>query len=119
MEHASTELLIQDFMGKKKMKRDERRWLKKAGFGRGLNGLGGLAVALHEAETGCRPAEYALQADTGWGKRTRRRVRRERWNRRARCVRRMGLFVLVYGGSLAAFLLLVGGLWSLAQRLVG
>lgn len=81
--------------------------------------LGGLACALHEAQTGCRPAEYALPADSSWGERTRRRVRRERWNRRARCVRRMGLFVLVYGGSLAAFLLLVGGLWSLAQRLVG
>ena len=106
-------------MSKKKMSKGERKFLRKAGFGRGLNGLGGLAVALHEAETGCRPAEYALQADTGWGKRTRRRVRRERWNRRARCVRRMGLYVLVYGGSLAAFLLLVGGLWSLAQRLVG
>ena len=106
-------------MSKKKMSKGERKFLRKAGFGRGLNGLGGLAVALHEAETGCRPAEYALQADTGWGKRTRRRVRRERWNRRWRCVRRMGLFVLVYGGSLAVFLLLVGAVWSLVQRLVG
>lgn len=102
-------------MGKKKMKRDERRWLKKAGFGRGLNGLGGLAVALHEAETGWREAGYVQQPDGCFGQRTRRRVRRERWNRRARCVRRMLLVAAVYGGSLAVFLLLVAGLWRLAQ----
>jgi hypothetical protein len=94
-------------MSKKKMSKVERKFLKKAGFCGEFKKLGGLACALHEAQTGCRPAEYALPADSSWGERTRRRVRR------------MGLFVLVYGGSLAAFLLLVGGLWSLAQRLVG
>lgn len=106
-------------MSKKKMSKGERKFLKKAGFCGEFKKLGGLACALHEAQTGFRPAEYVLPADSSWGVRTRRRVRRERWNRRARCLRRMGLFVLVYGGSLAAFLLLVGGLWSLVQRLVG
>lgn len=38
-------------------------------------------------------------------------MRRERWGRRARCVRRMGMYVLVYGGSLAVFLLVVHALW--------
>ena len=106
-------------MSKKKMSKGERKFLKKAGFCGEFKKLGGLACALHEAQTGFRPAEYVLPADSSWGRRTRRRVRRERWNRRARCVRRMGLYVLVYGGSLAAFLLLVGGLWSLVQRLIG
>ena len=106
-------------MSKKKMSKGERKFLKKAGFCGEFKKLGGLACALHEAQTGCRPAEYALPADSSWGERTRRRVRRERWNRRARCVRRMLLVAAVYGASLAAFLLLVGGLWSLAQRLVG
>lgn len=106
-------------MSKKKMSKGERKFLKKAGFCGEFKKLGGLACALHEAQTGFRPAGYALPADSRWGERTRRRVRRERWNRRARCVRRMLLYVLVYGGSLAVVLLLVGALWSLAQRLVG
>lgn len=106
-------------MARKKLKKDDRRWLKKAGFRREHGALAGLACALHEAEQGYRPAEYALQADSSWGERTRRRVRRERWNRQWRCVRLMGLYVLVFGGSLAVFLLLVGVVWSFVQRLVG
>ena len=81
--------------------------------------MGDLACALHEAETGPRTEGYCYRPDRSWGERTRRRVRRERWNRRARCVRRMLLYVLVYGGSLAAVLLLVGALWELALRLMG
>ena len=106
-------------MARKRVKRDERRWLKKAGFSREFKEMGGLACALYEAQTGERPAGYVLPPDTSWGERTRRRVRRERWNRRARCVRRMLLLTLVYGGSLAVVLLLVGALWELALRLVG
>lgn len=94
-------------MSKKKMSKGERKFLKKAGFCGEFKKLGGLACALHEAQTGCRPAEYALPADSSWGERTRRRVRRERWNRRARCVRRMLLVAAVYGSSLAAFLMIV------------
>lgn len=105
-------------MARKKLKKDDRRFLKKAGFGREFREMGDLACALYEAQTGDRPAGYVLQADSSWGERTRRRVRRERWNRRARCVRRMLLLTLVYGGSLAVFLLLVGGVWSLVQWLV-
>ena len=106
-------------MARKRVKRDERRWLKKAGFRREFKEMGELACALHEAETGPRSEGYVLPADSSWGVRTRRRVRRERWNRRARCLRRMLLLTAVYVGSLAVVLLLVGGLWSLVQRLVG
>lgn len=106
-------------MARKRVKRDERRWLKKAGFSREFSGMGDLACALHEAETGPRSEGYVLPADSSWGVRTRRRVRRVRWNRQWRCVRRMLLMVLVYGGSLLVFLLLVGGLWELALRLMG
>ena len=106
-------------MARKKLKKDDRRWLKKAGFGREHGALAGLACALNEAQRGHRPEGYVQQPDVSWGERTRRRVRRERWNRQVRVMRRMLVYVLVYGGSLAAFLLLVGGLWSLAQRLVG
>lgn len=106
-------------MARKRVKRDERRWLKKAGFRREFSGMGDLACALHEAETGPRSEGYVQQPDSSWGVRTRRRVRQDRWNRQWRCVRRMGLYVLVYGGSLAVFLLLVGGLWELALLLMG
>ena len=106
-------------MSRRKFRKDDRRFLKKAGFGREFKEMGGLACALYEAQTGERPAGYVLQPDTSWGERTRRRVRRERWNRRARCVRRMLLLTLVYGGSLAVVLLLGGALWELALRLMG
>lgn len=104
---------------KRKMGRAERRLLKRTGFGREFKGMGALVCALEEAKAAPRVEGYALPADSSWGERTRRRVRRERWNRRARCLRRMLLLTAVYVGSLAVFLLLVGGLWSLVQRLVG
>lgn len=62
-------------MSRKKLKVDDRRFLRKAGFRREHGGLAGLACALHEAETGPRPAGYVLQADSSWGERTRRRGR--------------------------------------------
>ena len=98
-------------MTRKRLQRDERRWLKRAGVGREFSGLGDLFCELHRAEQAPRCEGYSLQADSSWGQRTRRRVRRERWGRRARCVRRMGMYVLVYGGSLAVFLLVVHALW--------
>lgn len=98
-------------MSRRKLKKDDRRFLKRAGFGREHGALAGLACALHEAEQGPRADGYVLQADSGWGQRTRRRVRRERWNRQWRCVRRMGLLTAVYGGALAAFLLVGHALW--------
>lgn len=100
-------------MARRKLKKDDRRFLKKAGFGREHGALAGLACALHEAETGPRSEGYVLRPDTSWGERTRRRVRRERWNRRARCLRRMLLLTLVYGGSLAVVLLLVEAVWAM------
>lgn len=101
------------------MSRAERRLLKRTGFGREFNDMGALVCALEEAKAAPRVAGYALQADASWGKRTRRRVCRERWNRRARCVRRLLLLVAVYVGSLAVVVLLVGGLWELILRLIG
>lgn len=101
------------------MSRAERRLLKRTGFSREFKDMGALVCALEEAKAAPRVAGYALQADSSWGDRTRRRVRRERWNRRARCVRRMLLLVAVYVGSLAVVVLLVGGLWELVLRLIG
>ena len=100
-------------MARRKLKKDDRRFLKKAGFGREHGALAGLACALHEAEQGPRPAGYALAPDSSCGLRLRRRVRRERWNRQWRCVRRMLLLTAVYGGSLAVVLLLVGAVWAM------
>lgn len=104
---------------KRKIGRADRKFLKRAGFGREFKEMGALVCALDEAKRAPRPEGYALQADSSWGQRTRRRVRRERWNRQWRCVRRMLLMTLVYGGSLAVVLLLVGGLWDLVLRLIG
>ena len=106
-------------MSRKKLKVDDRRWLRKAGFRREHGELAGLACALREAETGPRPAGYVLQADSSWGQRTRRRVVRNRRRRVWRVLRYVLLMVALVGGSLAAFLLLVGGLWELALRLMG
>ena len=104
---------------KRKMSRAERRLLKRTGFGREFKGMGALVCALEEAKAAPRVEGYALQADSSWGQRTRRRVRRERWNRQVRVMRRMLVYVLVYGGSLAVVVLLVGGLWELVLRLIG
>lgn len=88
------------------MSRADRRLLKKAGFGREFKGLGGLAVALDEAAHGYRESGYVQQADSSFGERTRRRVRRERWNKRWRAMRRFCLMVAVYGGSLVVAVVL-------------
>lgn len=101
---------------KRKMGRADRRLLKKAGFGREFKEMGALACAPEDVKNAPHVPGYALAPDSGWGRRTRRRLRRERWNRRARCVRRMLLYVLVYGASLAAVLLLVGAVYELLRR---
>lgn len=98
---------------KRKIDRADRKFLKRAGFGREFKEMGALVCALDEAKRAPRPEGYALQADSSWGQRTRRRVRRERWNRWARCLRRMLLLTLVYGGSLAVVLLLIGAVWAM------
>lgn len=131
-------------MSRRKLKRDERRFLKRAGFGREFAGLGGLAVALDEAQHGARPLGYEVQPSVSFGRLTRRRLRRERWKRfwrglffwraagpssrdrrtRSRFAEAPALrsyapavLTLVYGGSLAVVLLLVAGLWELVQGL--
>lgn len=93
-------------MARRKFRKEERRLLKRAGFGREFKGLGGLAVALEDAKFGARPAGYVQQADSCFGKRTRQRVRRERWNKRWRAMRRFCLMVAVYGGSLVVAVVL-------------
>ena len=97
-------------MSRKKLKVDDRRWLRKAGFRREHGGLAGLACALHEAETGPRPAGYVLQADSSCGQRTRRRVVRNRRRRVYRVLRYVLLMVALYGGSAAVVLALVWGI---------
>jgi hypothetical protein len=103
-------------MSRKKLKVDDRRWLKKAGFRREHGGLAGLACALREAETGPRPAGYVLQADSSWGERTRRRVVRNRRRRVWMVLRYVLLMVALYGGSLAVVLLLVAAVWDWVVR---
>ena len=80
-------------MAKKKYTKEERRFLKKAGFNGAYRGLAGLACALDEATHGERPAEYVAQADVSHGKRTRERVRRRRWRERVRKMRDASPFV--------------------------
>lgn len=104
---------------KRKMSRADRRLLKRTGFGREFNDMGALVCALEGAKAAPRVEGYAMQPDSIWGQRTRRRVRRERWNRQVRCLKRMLLLTVVYGGSLAVVLLLVAALYELAQRLMG
>ena len=100
------------------MSRADRRLLKKAGFGREYKGMGALACALEEVKRAPRVAGYAVEADVAHGARTRRRVRRERWNRMARCVRRMLLVGAVYMAVLAGWLLVIGLGWELLIRLL-
>ncbi len=104
---------------KRKFERQERKFLKKAGFGRELRDMGALVCALEEAKAAPRVEGYALQADSSWGERTRRRVRRERRERRLAVLRCFLLMVSVYGGSLLVVVLLVAGLWDLVLRLIG
>ena len=63
---------------KRKFERQERKFLKKAGFGREFRDMGALACALNEVQCGERPAGYVERADASHGKRTRQRVRRKR-----------------------------------------
>ena len=97
---------------KRKFERQERKFLKKAGFGREFRDMRALVCALEEAKAAPRVAGYALQADSSWGERTRRRVRRERWNRQVRVMRRFCLLGVIYLGCLAAVLLLVAGVYE-------
>ena len=106
-------------MSRRKMKRAERKLRKRLGYSRVYVDMGTLACALEEAKYGDRPEGYIQQPDSFWGKRTRRRVRRERWNRRARCLRRMLLLTAVYVGSLVVVLLLVGAVYEFLLRFVG
>jgi len=102
------------------MGRADRRLLKKAGVGREFKGLGALACALEDVKNAPHVPGYALAPDSGWGRRTRRRVRRERWNKRWRAMRRFCLMVAVYGGSLvvAVVLLLVAGVYELVRMII-
>ena len=101
-------------MSRRKLKKDDRRFLKKAGFGREFKGLGGL----EDAKFGERPAGYVQQADSCFGERTRRRVRRERWKRWQRRVLRpagYGLLLVLLFPVLAALAVLIFrfGVWLL------
>ena len=93
--------------------KSDRRYLKRAGLGRQHKDLGALACALEEVKRAPYVPGYAVEADVAYGVQTRRRVRRERWHRMGRMMRRMLVVVGVYGASLAAVLLLVGAVWGM------
>ncbi len=73
------------------MSKADRKLLKRAGFGREFKEMGALACALEEVKNAPYVPGYAVEADVAHGVRTRRRVRRERWNRMGRVMR--GLFL--------------------------
>lgn len=98
-------------MSRRKLTRDDRRLLKRAGFGREMAGMGALAVALDEATHGARPDGYAQRPDSSWGERTRRRVARNRRRRVWARVRYALLMVGLYAGSALLVLLLLAGVF--------
>lgn len=102
-------------MIRRKMSRADRKLLKKAGFGREYKEMGALACALEEAKHGYRESGYEQQADSCFGKRTRRRVRRERWNRQVRVMRRFCQLGAIYLGCLAVTVVL----WHYLLEFVG
>lgn len=100
-------------MAKRKFTKEQRRWLKKAGFGREFGELGGLACALHEAQTGLRPAGYYVTPDLEHGRRTRRRVRRARLLRCWRALVHGVLMGLLYGGAVGVVVVIGVLAWLL------
>ena len=100
------------------MSKADRRLLKKAGFGREHKEMGALACALEEVKRAPYVPGYAVEADVANGARTRRRVRRERWNRMGRVMRRFCLVGAIYMAVLAGWLLVVGLGWELLSRLL-
>lgn len=98
------------------MSKADRKLLKRHGFGKQFGAQGEFLVATHHAQVDARPEGYAVRADIEHGKRTRRRVRRERWNRQVRVMRRFCLLGVIYLGCLAAVLLLVAAVYELVSR---
>lgn len=90
--------------------------MKKAGFGREYKEMGALACALEDVKNAPYVPGYAVEADVAHGVRTRKRVRRERWNRQVRVMRRFCQLGVIYLGCLAAVLLLVAGVYELVRR---
>ena len=88
--------------------KSDRRYLKRAGLAREYKDLGALACALEEVKRAPYVPGYAVEADVAYGVQTRRRVRRERWNRMGRMMRRMLVVVGGYVGSLLLMVLRVG-----------
>ncbi len=100
------------------MSKADRKLLKRAGVGREYKEMGALACALEEVKRAPRVPGYAVEADVAYGVQTRRRVRRERWNRMGRVMRRFCLVGAVYMAVLAGWLLVVGLGWELLSRLL-
>lgn len=100
------------------MSKADRKLLKRAGFGREYKEMGALACALEEVKNAPYVPGYAVEADVAHGVRTRRRVRRERWNRMGRVMRRFCLVGAIYMAVLAGWLLVVGLGWELLSRLL-
>lgn len=101
---------------KRKFERQERKFLKKAGFGREHKDMGALACALEDVKNAPYVPGYSTAPYLRWGRLLRKRVRRERWNRQVRVMRRFSQLGVIYLGCLAAVLLLVAGVYELVRR---
>lgn len=101
---------------KRKMGRADRRLLKKAGFGREHKDMGALACALEDVKNAPYVPGYSTVPDVRWGRLLRKRLRRQRWNRQVRVMRRFCQLGVIYLGCLAAVLLLVAGVYELVCR---
>lgn len=94
-----------------KLKKEDRRFLRKAGFRREHGAVCELACAIKEAHETKREEGYVVQPDSSWGERTRRRVRRERRMEIVRALRHMAVFAAIYAGSAAVVVLIAGLIW--------
>lgn len=99
-------------MSRRKLKKADRRLLKKAGVGREHKDM----RALEDVKNAPYVPGYSTAPDLRWGRLLRKRVRRERWNRQVRVMRRFCQLGVIYLGCLAAVLLLVEGVYELVRR---
>lgn len=100
-------------MSRRKAMKAERRYCKRAGFGRQHAELGALAYALEEVKRSPREPGYAVEPDYACGVQTRLRVRRLRGERMARLMRRFLVVAGLYFGSLLLVVLVVGVAYEL------
>lgn len=87
-----------------KMTKEDKRFLRKAGFRAEHGALCDLACAIKAAHETKRDEGYVVRPDSNWGKRTRRRILRKR-------MRAAAMRFALYAGSAAAVILTAGLIW--------